>query len=227
MTRKSFRTTPRKLTLLAATGAALTFAAPVAAQSTDILLNCSACHVVGTGSDRKPAAGTVFPDLNGQPVRYLERQLEAFREGRRQHRQMQLTAMALEKGAGAMARLYADAPHPDLAPPEGRADRVPALVTQGDWERGLPPCASCHALEADGARARTAPRLHGQPEAYLATQLCAYANGERRSDPMGRMRAFSARLEPGEIADLAAYYAGWRRDDTAEATTARKEETDG
>lgn len=187
----------------------LTLLLPVMAQaqSSDVLLNCPACHRVGPERDGASAANLVFPDLNGQPARYVERQLHAFREGLRQHRQMQLTAVALGEGAGAMARLYADAPRPDLER-DPEADSVP-LVTQGDWSRGLPPCASCHALDPEDDRARATPRLHGQPETYLQAQLRAYAEGERRSDPMGRMRAFAAKLEPGEIAALAAYYASW------------------
>ncbi|MAM63002.1 c-type cytochrome [Maritimibacter sp. UBA3975] len=187
---------------------ALTAFGPTAlsAQSTDILLNCSACHAV---APERPTT-QVFPDLNGQPIRYLERQLEAFREGDRRHRQMELTALALGQGDGAMARLYADAPRPVLEPKGMNDDTPPALVTQGDWSRGLAPCASCHSLDPDTDRARTAPRLHGQPEAYLADQLRAYADGRRTSDPMGRMRAYSARLDTAEISDLAAYYASWR-----------------
>jgi cytochrome c553 len=181
-----------------------TLPAPVLAQSSDVLLNCSACHAIAPD---RPAAARAFPDLNGQPVRYLERQLEAFRTGDRQHRQMELTAHALGAGHGAMARMYADAPRPDFT--RDAQGATPELVMQGDWERGLPPCASCHSLDPDQDRARTSPRLHGQPETYLADQLHAYADGSRTSDPMGRMRAFAGRLGAEEIADLAAYYAAW------------------
>lgn len=188
--------------------ALLAFAAmpmSASAQSADILLNCSSCHAVGPD---RPVAGAAFPDLNGQPIRYLERQLEAFQVGDRHHRQMELTATALGDGTGAMARLYSGAPLPDLS---RRMDgATPALVTEGDWDRGLPPCASCHSLSPDDDRARTAPRLHGQPEGYLAAQLEAYADGNRTSDPMGRMRAFAARLDAGEIAELSRYYAAWQ-----------------
>ncbi len=180
-----------------------------AAQSADVLLNCPACHTVGP---EPHAQGLIFPDLRGQPIRYLENQLRAFVEGDRQHRQMQLTAEALDKGRGAMARMYADAPRPDLVTEPANA--VPDLVMQGDWARGLPPCASCHALSPGSDRSRTAPRLHGQPESYLASQLRAYAEGTRRSDPMGRMRAFAGRLNDPEIADLARYYAGWTATET-------------
>ncbi|SFQ97023.1 c-type cytochrome [Poseidonocella sedimentorum] len=196
------------LPALARTAAlALALPAMAQAQSSDVLLNCSACHSVGPEPGGAGARARLYPDLNGQPARYLERQLHAFRDGRRQHRQMHLTAVELGEGAGAMARLYADAPRPELAPEPG-AEPVP-LVNEGDWSRGVPSCASCHALEQGTDRARATPRLHGLPRGYLEAQLRAYAEGTRRSDPMGRMRAFAQRLDPGEIAALSAYYASW------------------
>ena len=179
------------------------------AQSTDILLNCSTCHTVN--STEGAAGRDIYPDLNGQPARYIEQQLKAYREGLREHRQMSLTAIALGEGDGAMARLYADAPVPSLVlrDPLGAHDTALNLVNEGDWSRGLPPCASCHALNPEHDRARAAPRIHGQPEAYLGQELRAYADGTRRSDTMGRMRAFSELLTPDEITALARYYAAW------------------
>jgi cytochrome c553 len=195
----------------------LAAAGSVRGQGADILLNCSTCHTVGaaaTSQGRAPAP-SVYPELSGQPARYLERQLLAFRTGLRQHPQMHQTAVALGQGAGAMARLYADAPMPRLARPSGDHSEAVALVEEGDWSRGLAPCASCHGIEAED-RGRSAPRLHGQPAAYLSAQLRAYADGTRASDPMGRMRAFSARLTPAEIAAVADYYAAWSDTGTPE-----------
>lgn len=174
------------------------------AQSADLLLNCSSCHAL-----TPEAVPSLYPSLNGQPARYLERQLDAYRMGLRRHPQMQQSAIALGEGAGAMARMYADAPVPQL---EQHAELPPAaiaLVEEGDWSRGLPSCASCHGM-AEAGEMRVAPRLHGQPAGYLARQLRAYADGTRQSGPMGRMRAYSERLSSQEITALADYYAAWR-----------------
>lgn len=176
----------------------------VAAQSADVLLNCSNCHTLQSDSVPSP-----YPVLNGQPARYIERQLQAYRNGLRAHPQMQQTATALGEGAGAMARLYADAPVPDLQLRAEPSSQALSLIEDGDWSRGLPPCASCHGMSKDDEM-RIAPRLHGQPGGYLAAQLRAYADGSRRSDPMGRMRAFSQRLSSEEIGTLADYYEAWR-----------------
>ena len=202
-----------KTSFLAVIFGATLAASPLSAQNADILLNCSDCHAVAPAA---PVAGaprprlSPYPDLNGQPARYLERQLYAYAEGLRLHQQMQTTATMLGDGDAAMARLYSDAPAPELQQRQvvdGLTDAI-TLIEEGDWSRGLPSCASCHSLDP-AERGRLAPRLHGQPSTYLAYQLRAYADGTRRSDTMGRMRAFAGQLSSEEISQLAAYYAAW------------------
>lgn len=198
--------------MIIATGlvAASFHAPPASGQSADILLNCSNCHVLGSRTADRTGTPNPYPDLNGQPARYISHQLQAFRSGLRIHPQMQQTALWLDQGDAAMARMYADAPAPDLIPGHS-ADhqQALALITQGDWDRGLPPCSSCHTLDRKD-HAPMAPRLQGQPRVYLGDQLRAYASGVRKSDPMARMRAYAERLTPGEISALAAYYADWQ-----------------
>lgn len=167
------------------------------------ILDCTSCHVT---SGPPPEEAAFYPVLNGKPARYIERQLRAFREGDRHHPQMSATATALGEGAAAAARMYADLPPLRVTEPEGEP---PALVSEGDWERGIAPCSMCHGLEED-MRAPLSPLLHGQPRGYLAQELRAYADGSRRSDPMGRMRAYASRLTEGEIGALADWYAGAR-----------------
>ena len=186
-------------------------------QSLDILLNCSACHTLDR-NDTSDAAPR-YPVLNGQPARYIGKQLEAYRTGVRQHPQMQMTARALGvHGDVPMARMYAHAPAPDLVRPPLAEDVGIAeeLVQNGAWDRGVAPCESCHMLgTVDGIdmSARAAPRLHGQPEYYLADQLRAYADGSRQTGPMGRMQAYASALDVAEIDALAAYYASFRERD--------------
>lgn len=209
----------KPMILLTLGALALIPASRAGGQGANVLLNCSSCHTVGPPlADNRPPSP--YPNLNGQPARYIERQLEAYREGWRQHPQMQATATALGEGAAAMARLYADAPAPELTY-TGAAGAFPdalRLITEGDWSRGLPSCASCHALDPQD-RARLSPRLHGHPAPYLERQLRAYAEGTRRSDPMGRMRAYAGQLTEDEMTELARYYAAWGPLAEAEATT--------
>jgi cytochrome c553 len=166
------------------------------------LLDCTACHDAGEG---RPLATSNAPHLTRLPARYIAHQLRGYRDGARLHDQMQATARMLGEGAGAAARRFSTLPLPEHVP----AGDAPDLVHEGDWSRGLPPCASCH---AGPERARMAPPLNGQPENYLASELRAYAEARRSTDTMGRMRAFAGRLSESEIDALARWYAQARKE---------------
>lgn len=220
----------KRLICIATTTACLGFAQGAGGQGADVLLNCTSCHMLApdpASAETTRMPPSPYPDLSGQPARYLEHQLEAYRNGLRRHPQMQATATTLDKGAAAMARMYADAPAPDLVFRDDPDDHAAAqrLVFEGDWSRGLAPCASCHAMAPED-RARLSPRLHSHPAPYLTRQLRAYANGTRRSDTMGRMRAISSRLSEQEISELAAYYAAWQPE-AAHAAQQQEDDPDG
>jgi cytochrome c553 len=69
-------------------------------------------------------------------------------------------------------------------------------------------CAGCHGIE--GFRTAypevyTVPKLGGQSAGYIVSALKAYKSGDRRHPTM---RGIAATLSDGDMADLAAYYAG-------------------
>src|SRR3546814_2707007 len=80
------------------------------------------------------------------------------------------------------------------------------LYVDGDAERGLVACAACHGFAGEGIGPANPP-LGGQPAAYLAEQLEAWRRSERRNDPGNVMLRISRRLNPREVAALAAYAA--------------------
>lgn len=59
-----------------------------------------------------------------------------------------------------------------------------AIASQGDAQRGVPPCASCHGAEGQGNGVAAFPRLAGLPARYLRRQLEALADGQRNSAVM-------------------------------------------
>ena len=79
------------------------------------------------------------------------------------------------------------------------------LVRTGDTARGIPGCQSCHGAGAGGPM--ETPTISGQRQAYLAAQLTAFAQGQRKNDVFNRMRDIASRLTPQEIDALARYYA--------------------
>jgi len=69
---------------------------------------------------------------------------------------------------------------------------------------GVAACATCHGARGEGDAASGYPRIAGQSQAYLGTQLGAYANGARVNPVMQPIaRAMSAE----QIRDVSAWYA--------------------
>jgi cytochrome c553 len=176
-----------------------------AAQTAGVV--CGVCHgPLGRGEG-------VYPPLAGQDPLYLVKQLDDYASGARPNPVMSPIASALPpRERAAAADHYASIPPGGGAPASASgpdADllaRGAELAAEGDWSRGVPPCASCHA-PAPLDRPPGSPVLGGLPAAYTAGQLRLWAAGERRNDPMGRMRAISSALTERDIRAVAAYYA--------------------
>lgn len=164
---------------------------------------CGYCHE-WDGNSRMPA----YPRLAGQRAAYLIKQLRDFRAGHRAG-PMQATAELLNDDELAVVAAYFQAQ--PAAAPGLAAQAEPAqhlarrLYLRGDPARGLAACSTCHGAEAMGAG--TTPRLAGQHEAYLLTQLQQFAGGHRDNDVDAQMRRIAGRLANHERAALAAWLA--------------------
>jgi len=83
----------------------------------------------------------------------------------------------------------------------GPAER---LVTEGDPERGIDPCANCHHANGGGSEEVGAPRLAALGAAYLIQQIENFRNGNRRH-PI--MQPWAELLTGDEITAVSHYYA--------------------
>lgn len=158
---------------------------------------CFTCHGLdGRGN------GAGAPRLAGMEFGYLDRQLESYATGRRQHPQMDYIAKHLSAtDRQAVSAYYAAIPfEPGAMPPVP----PPSLYVSGDPQRGLPACAACHGLRGEGLGPAN-PALGAQPAAYLAAQLEAWRRSERRNDPLNVMLSISQRLTPAELSALSEY----------------------
>lgn len=164
---------------------------------------CVSCH-----GENGVSATPELPSLAGQTPAAIYKQLHDYRSGARFHPQMtpiakqlvvpDLADVAVYFGRGADHGLGGrDLP----GDPE-----IVKLATEGDSARRIPACNSCH-VNAAGGPIET-PVLTGQHRVYLATQLAAYKNGQRKNDVYRRMRAIAAQLSDEEIEALARYYQG-------------------
>jgi cytochrome c553 len=166
---------------------------------------CSACH-----GDAGVSATPELPSLAGQSAAAIYKQLHDYRSGARVHPDMtpvvqQLVvpdlanvAVFYGRNAGTYAGLGA---RYQSARPE-----IIRLAREGDVPRRIPACDSCH-INGSGGPIET-PILTGQHHQYLALQLRAYKNGQRRNDVYQRMRSIAGALTDEEIEELAIYYQG-------------------
>ena len=160
---------------------------------------CFTCH----GLDGR-GKGAGAPRLAALDAGYMERQLDAYADGRRYHPQMGWIAQQLRADERkAVSIFYAGLPYE--ASTAAPAQRL-ALYHQGDPKRGILACAACHGDQGQGLGAGNPP-LAGQPQTYLAEQLRLWRIAKRRNDPGDVMLRISQLLTPSEAAALSAYSA--------------------
>lgn len=173
---------------------------------------CADCH----GPQGHGDAARGYPAIAGMPASYTARQLQAFVEGKRANPTMR----AIAKGLKAELRQAVAAYVQTLRPADAAAEPTPddTLVDRGrrlfvygkkiSRDSWLPACRLCHGDRAQGAGSAFPP-LAGQHASYLRTQLKAWKQGDRSSDPQGLMTAIAGRLDDDDIQAVAAYLASF------------------
>lgn len=172
---------------------------------------CEACH----GADGK-GLPNVAPMLAGQNADYLESQLILFSSGVRQNQLMKPMAAQLSdpKDRREAAEYFSKLPTFNFDQLEQRGTSVKMaspyrkLVYQGDWDRDIPACATCHGPSGMGVG--QFPRLASQHADYTKAQLLAWKNGTRSGDPLNMMGSIAKKLTDDEITHIAEYFASYR-----------------
>jgi cytochrome c553 len=166
--------------------------------------SCGACHGVNGEGNAVMAA----PRLAGQPAAYLQRQLEAYGNGRRANGVMTPIAQALTPDQRRlMAAHYAtlDAAARPAAKATG-PERGRLLARVGDEKVQIQACNNCHGPDGVGAPPVN-PYLAGQIPKYLVAALQAFKNGSRDTDPSRQMPDISQRLSAADMNAVAQYFA--------------------
>ncbi|RYY53568.1 MAG: c-type cytochrome, partial [Comamonadaceae bacterium] len=171
-------------------------------------LACTVCH----GSQGRAGPDGFYPRLAGKPEGYLYNQLLNFRDGRRHYGLMTglldpLSDAYLFEIARHFARLDVPypAPRPVPAAPEV-LQRGRHLALQGDADRRLPACASCHGKALTGVEPNV-PGLLGLSRDYLNAQLGAWRTGQRRAHAPDCMADIARRLAPEDLGAVTAWLA--------------------
>jgi cytochrome c553 len=147
--------------------ALLTALLPVPAWSQEV---CTACH--GPGGNSLQSA---IPSIAGQPKLFTENQLVLMREELRPSPQMLPIVKGMKDAemsrlAEHFSRLAAKSMEP------GASDAK--LVQQGMERAQALRCGVCHLADFSGQN--QVPRLAGQREQYLASEMLAYRDGKRK-----------------------------------------------
>ncbi|GLR73434.1 c-type cytochrome [Aliivibrio sifiae] len=190
--------------LLLSTSSAFAAPAPIPPAATV----CTSCHMpTGMGLPN------MAPMIAGKNADYLTHQIDLFIAGERNDPLMTPMASLIadpQKKAEAI-NYFASLSAPEIKNPEHRGDHViitgPArkLVYQGDWNRNIPACSTCHG--ASGIGVQDFPRLANQHPDYLEEQLKAWKNKTRSGDHNDVMGSIARQLTDTEISQLSHYFA--------------------
>ena len=179
---------------------------------------CAACHGVN-GVSPIPAQ----PNLGGQNVKYLYKQLVEFKSGYRKNGIMQSQVANLsQQDLANVAGYYASqAPWGVAFGNPATTQEATKLFLGGDKSRGVIGCAGCHGPDAAGNVWAAFPRLGGQHAEYIATQLKLFraagraddidsdeqkrANDAAKEGEMGMMQTVASKLSDRDIRILSDY----------------------
>ncbi|UQA50750.1 MULTISPECIES: c-type cytochrome [Vibrio] len=176
---------------------------------------CTGCH----GVDGKGQAG-IASMLAGLNAGYMESQLELFSSDKRHNVIMKGMADELSDPTlrAEVLQYFAQLPTWEFTDLEQRGDQADIsnpyrkLVYQGDWDRNIPACSTCHG--ASGMGVDKFPRLASQQADYLQNQLHAWKNGTRSGDPLNMMGGIAKKLTDKEIKNLSYYFASLRYEES-------------
>jgi len=188
--------------------ASIAAAAPpaIVTQGKGAAIACASCH----GVDGAGNAQAGFPVLAQLPPAHFAKQIADFKAGTRANPVMSPIAMAMSaEDIEASARHYAGQGRPKAA----AAPADPAVIARGKqlaingaWDRDVPPCFKCHAVDGLGV-APAFPPIAGQHAAYTVSQLQAWKTGARTNDPQTLMKTVAEKLTDDEIRAVADYLA--------------------
>ncbi len=178
---------------------------------------CAACH----GSDGNSTSAQI-PRLAGQNAKYIYKQLNDFKSGRRQNVIMTAQASALSQFQMASVALFFATKQSQitLANPATLAFGE-KIYRGGKLANGVVPCAGCHGPAGKGNPFAAFPKIGGQQTDYLKAQLYAFRaagrgdltgtkrnnDGAKPTEP-GMMQMVASKLSDQDIEYLTNFLGG-------------------
>ena len=162
---------------------------------------CKKCHGdYGISDDPEDV------NIAGMSTSYLYKQLKDYKDENRDDRDMYKQTRNLDEQQ--LADLAAWFASQEPAQPAADRNMDPAvlrLVFNGDPQRMIKACASCHGRNGRGGQFDH-PALAGQYPEYLVYTMTEFKDGDRTNDIYSRMRHVAGSLTEEEIEGLARYY---------------------
>jgi cytochrome c553 len=174
-----------------------------------IARRCETCHGI-EGFSSRPST----PNLAGLDRKYIWKQLDDFRDGKRKSEVMHRIASALSSSDSADVAAYFSvlpntpdaqfgASFPQSMQDASLADVARRMLSVGDPNRGIPPCQACH---GPIGYVRAAPELGSQNSDYVLTQLDDFASKNRMNDIDLPMRTIASQMHEDERRAVAQFY---------------------
>ncbi len=147
-----------------------------------------------------------MPTLAGMNPLTIYKQLQDFKNDDRPWRDMiQMSRLLSTQDMADLAAYWSKEPGLGKLPSENEKGPGAKLFNEGNADKGIPPCASCHGPQGN---ASGAPQLAGQQAPYIQQQLAEFASGLRHNDLDGQMRGIVGSLTSDDIRAVAAYLGG-------------------
>jgi len=166
---------------------------------------CAGCH----GADGNSAVAA-FPNLAGQNVKYLVKQMNDIKDGKRSVPAMTGLLNASSDQDMADIAAYFSSQFPSIgAANKDLVELGEKIYRAGSKESGVSACTACHSPTGKGNAMAGFPALSGPHADYIAAQLRAFREGERTNDGDSKMmRSVAFRLTNKELDAVASYISG-------------------
>ncbi|EAR62494.1 c-type cytochrome [Neptuniibacter caesariensis] len=165
---------------------------------------CAACH----GADGNSAIAN-FPKLAGQNEKYLIKQMDDIKSGKRPVVEMTglLDAMS-DQDIADIAAYFAKQNGTVGHAAKDLVEQGQKIYRAGIASKGVAACTACHAPTGEGNGQAGFPAIGGQHAAYTEKQLQAFRKGERNNDPQQMMQDIAAKLSDAEMKAVSSYIQG-------------------
>jgi cytochrome c553 len=165
---------------------------------------CAACH----GADGN-SANAAWPSLAGQHATYIYKQLQDFKEGRRNDATMAgMVALLNDEDMKNIAAYFESQQPKAVTFDPDMIELGESIYRGGITETSVAACMSCHSPSGKGNGPAGWPSLKGQHPEYLVLQMQNFKQGLRANDSGEMMRNVVVRMSDREMKSVAAYIAG-------------------